>query len=251
MKPISVQLYALREQSQNDFDKVLQDIADIGYSGVEPFALFGKTPQAFKAQVEDLGMAVSSSHFPWVNRAELSQVVDVVQGLGLNRAAAGFGADDVKDEDSVKQTIDTINSLCEQLKPHDISVFLHNHFWEFNPVGGELPYHSLHKHCPDLQFEVDTYWAANFGACDPAEEVANVKDRAPLLHIKDGPNEQGKAHVAVGDGVLNIAEIVHAADPDVLEWIIVELDACDTDMLEAVRKSYEFLTREQLAVGRK
>lgn len=250
MKPISVQLYALREESQNDFDKVLEEVAAIGYSGVEPFALFGKSPVEFKAQVEDLGMKVSSSHFPWANRAELNQIVDVVQGLGLTRAAAGFGADDVKDAVSLKRTVDTINSLCEDLQPHGISVFLHNHYWEFEPVDGELPYHTFHAQCPSVEFEVDTYWAANFGACDPAAEVANVKDRAPLLHIKDGPNERGKAHVAVGDGVLNIADIVNAADPAVLEWVIVELDSCDTDMLEAVRKSYAYLTNEGLASGR-
>ena len=251
MKPISVQLYALREQSQADFDRVLKDIADIGYSGVEPFNLFGKSPEAFKRQVEDLGMRVSSSHHPWANRTETNEAIEIVQALGLSRVAAGFGADDVKDGDSVKRTIDTINSLTESLKPHGLTLFLHNHYWEFTPVDGELPYHSFYKNCPDVEFEVDTYWAANFGACDPAQEVANVKDRAPLLHIKDGPNEVGKAHVAVGDGVLQIADIINAADPNVLEWVIVELDACDTDMLEAIRGSYAFLTSESLAEGRK
>ena len=250
MKPISVQLYALRDESQTDFDKVLNDIAEIGYRGVEPFNLFGKSPEAFKRQVEDLGMQISSSHHPWANRTEINEAIETVQALGLNRVAAGYGPDDVNDSDSVKNTVDHINSLTESLKPHGLRLFLHNHFWEFVPVDGELPYHSFYKNCPDVEFEVDTYWAANFGACDPAQEVANVRDRAPLLHIKDGPNEQGKAHVAVGDGVLEIADIVNAADPNVLEWVIVELDACDTDMLEAIRRSYEFLTTERLAAGR-
>ncbi|MCY3858674.1 MAG: TIM barrel protein [Gammaproteobacteria bacterium] len=250
MKPISVQLYALREQSQTDFDKVLNDIANIGYRGVEPFHLFGKSPEAFKRQVEDLGMQISSSHHPWANRTEINEAIETVQALGLNRIAAGYGPDDVKDADSVKRTVDAINSLTESLAPHGLRLFLHNHYWEFVPVDGELPYHSFYKNCPDVEFEVDTYWAANFGACDPAQEVANVKDRAPLLHIKDGPNEQGKAHVAVGDGVLEIADIINAADPAVLEWVIVELDACDSDMLEAIRRSYEFLTTERLALGR-
>lgn len=251
MKPISVQLYALREESQSDFDKVLSDIADIGYSGVEPFSLFGKSPEAFKQQVEDLGMQVSSSHHPWANRTDINEAIETIQALGLTRVAAGFGPDDVKDADSVKRTVDTINALTESLKSHNLTLFLHNHYWEFTPVDGELPYHTFYRSCPDVEFEVDTYWAANFGACDPAQEVANVKDRAPLLHIKDGPNEQGKAHVAVGDGVLEIADIINAADPNVLEWVIVELDACDTDMLEAIRGSYEFLTKESLAGGRK
>ena len=96
---------------------------------------------------------------------------------------------------------------------------------------------------------MDTYWAANFGAVDAAAEVAHVRDRAPLLHIKDGPLERNEAHVAVGDGKMDIAATIAAADPNVLEWIVVELDACDTDMMTAVAKSYDFLTRNRLAAG--
>lgn len=250
MKPISVQLYSLRSECQENFDQVLSDLAEIGYAGVEPFNLYGKSPAEFKTQVEDLGMRISSSHHPWANRAEIGEVVDTIQGLGLNRVAAGYGGDDVKDADGVKRTVEALNVLTESYKKHDISVFIHNHYWEFEPIDGKLPYHTFYAQCPDLQFEVDTYWAANFGACDPAEEVRNVNARAPLLHIKDGPNERGKAHVACGDGVLDIPAIIAAADPSVLEWVIVELDACDTDMLEAVKRSYEYLTTNELAAGR-
>ena len=118
------------------------------------------------------------------------------------------------------------------------------------PIEGRLPYHVLYEQCPDLLFEVDTYWASNFGACDPAEEVAKVNDRAPLLHIKDGSNERNRAHVAVGDGVMDIPAIIGAADEAVLEWVVVELDACDTDMLEAIQRSYVYLTETDLATGR-
>ena len=36
MKPISVQLYSLRDASSDNFDAVLKQLADIGYCGVEP-----------------------------------------------------------------------------------------------------------------------------------------------------------------------------------------------------------------------
>ena len=36
-----------------------------------------------------------------------------------------------------------------------------------------------------------------------------------------------------------------------IEWMIVELDSCATDMMEAVKKSYAYLTTEKLAHGRK
>ena len=91
MVPISVQLYSLRSESEEDFDAVLSRLADIGYAGVEPYNLFGKAPEAFVQQVTDLGMKVSSSHFPWVNRTEsMQEVIDTLGALGLTRAPGGF-----------------------------------------------------------------------------------------------------------------------------------------------------------------
>jgi sugar phosphate isomerase/epimerase len=249
-KPISVQLYSLREESVEDFDAVLERLAAIGYAGVEPFALFGKSPEAFKAQVEGLGMKVSSSHHPWANRTAIGEVVDTVGGLGLTRAAGGFGPDDFADLDAVKRTADTVNGLVDALAPHGIELFLHNHWWEFSEIDGKLGFQHIVERCPGVHFEVDTYWAANFGRVDVAEVVAGVKERAPLLHIKDGPLEEGKAHVAVGDGRMDIAGVIAAADPSVLEWLIVELDACDTDMMTAVEGSHRYLTGNGLAAGR-
>ena len=71
----------------------------------------------------------------------------------------------------------------------------------------------------------------------------------PLLHVKDGPLKRDAAHVAVGDGSMDVAGVIAAADPAVLEWIIVELDACDTDMMTAVERSYRYLVRHALAAG--
>lgn len=249
-KPISVQLYSLREESAEDFDAVLERLAAIGYAGVEPFALFGKTPAAFKAQVEDLGMAVSSSHHPWANRTGIGEVVDTVSGLGLKRAAGGFGPDDFRDMDAVKRTADTVNGLVDGLAPHGIELFLHNHWWEFSEIDGKLGFEHIAERCPGVHFEVDTYWAANFGRVDVARQIERVKDRVPLLHIKDGPLQEGKAHVAVGDGRMDIAGVIAAADANVLDWVIVELDACDTDMMTAVEGSHRYLTAHGLATGR-
>ena len=46
------------------------------------------------------------------------------------------------------------------------------------------------------------------------------------------------------------AAVVAAADESV-EWVIVELDRCDTDMLEAVAKSHGYLSTHGFAQGRK
>lgn len=246
MTPVSVQLYSLRDASAEDFDGVLEAVAAMGYQGVEPFNLFGRTPEAFRRQVEALGMTISSSHFPWANRAGITELVDVLGALGLSRAVGGFAPDDFRDRDAVRTTAETSAALAEQLAAHGITLALHNHWWEFELIDGRPAYHYLQELAPSIEFEIDVYWAANFGSRDPAAEVARVRDRTPLLHVKDGPLVRDAAMVAVGAGRLDIPAIVGAADPDVLEWLIVELDYCDTDMLEAIRESRGYLQRNGL-----
>lgn len=245
MKPIAVQLYSLREASKENFRGVLDAVAAIGYQGVEPAGFYDLTPTEFRDYVENLGMTVCSSHTPWATPGNLDEVADTVTALGLTRAAGGFRPDDFRDMDAIKATADIVNEMTAGLARSGISLFLHNHYWEFDLVEGRIAYEYIRETCPDVEFEIDTYWAANFGANDPAEQVANFRDRTPLLHIKDGPLTKGDAMVAVGQGKMDVPAVIGAANPDILEWLIVELDACDTDMLTAVRESYEYLTTLQ------
>jgi hypothetical protein len=73
--------------------------------------------------------------------------------------------------------------------------------------------------------------------------------RAPLLHIKDGPGDQHSPQLAAGAGIMDIPAIVEAAG-DHVEWMIVELDHCATDMMSAVEESLRYLTSKGLAHGK-
>jgi sugar phosphate isomerase/epimerase len=211
--PVSVQLYSLREASEDNFDAVLEALAQLGFKGVEPFNLFGKSPAAFKQQVNDLGMAVSSSHVPWINRSNsISHAAEVIAALGLKRVPGGYAPDDFEDMDALKRTIDTTAGYVEALKPFGMTLFLHNHYWEFELIEDRPAYHYLQEAVPDVEFQIDTYWAANFGNMD-------------------------------------IPSLFNAVDPDVLEWAIIELDQCDTNMMAAVAASYQYLTSHNLVQG--
>jgi sugar phosphate isomerase/epimerase len=80
--------------------------------------------------------------------------------------------------------------------------------------------------------------------------VAKHSARLPLLHIKDGTLGENRAFTAVGDGVIDIPGVIKAADPNVTEWLTVEIDNINSDMLTAIQKSYFYLTKNGLAAGR-
>ena len=256
MKPISIQLYSLRAMSEKDFAGVIRAVGEIGYCGVEPAGFYGMAPADLRRLVEDQGMVVSSSHGPWASPDNLAEVIDTAAALGVELVSSGFGAEDFKDTDAIRRTADKVNSMEEVLGKAGLTLFLHNHWWEFEMLepaeqGGPRLKHDLFAElAPKVAFEIDTYWAANFGANDPVAIVKKLAARAPLLHIKDGPLVREKPMLAVGSGKMPTRKVIEAANPDVLRWLVVELDSCATDMLQAVRESYDWLTREKLARGR-
>lgn len=250
MKPISLQLYTLREQSEKDFAGVIRAVGAIGYKGVEPAGFYGLAPKSLRRLVEDQGMVLSSSHGPWANLENLQQVIDTARELGVDLVSSGFGPEDFADSAAIRRTADTVNRMDEKLRGAGLTLFLHNHWWEFEMIDGRLKVDLLAELAPRVAFEIDTYWAANFGANDPAAMVRRFAARSPLLHIKDGPLTKEQPHQAVGKGRMPIRKVVEAADPKVLRWLVVELDTCATDMMEAVRESYRYLVKEGLAEGR-
>ena len=146
---------------------------------------------------------------------------------------------------------DKIAAAAEALEGSGLTFGIHNHWWEFDhQIDGVYPEDILLSAAPSVFAELDVYWVT-CGGPNAAEQVARLKDRVPLLHIKDGMIEPRQPHTAVGGGNLDMPAIIGAADPDVLEWVIVELDSCATDMMEAVADSYKYLVGTELAAGNK
>jgi sugar phosphate isomerase/epimerase len=206
----------------------------------------------FRHAVEDLGMTVSSNHGPFPTPENADEVIAMTRDLGCEWAVSGFGPDAYETLDAVERTAEKVNVATGLLADEGLGFCLHNHWWEFQPVAhGKLAYDLLLERCPGVRLEIDVYWASAFGANDVPGQVARLKDLTPLLHIKDGPGVKGEPHVAVGSGTMDIPAAIAAADPSVLQWLVIELDECGTDMMDAVEQSYRYLVGNGLASGNK
>lgn len=253
LHPIAIQLYSLKAEAKKNFTAVLKRVADIGYAGVEPAGFWDLTPTEFKKIVSDLGMEVSSSHRPWCRNMDvINEVIDTAGILDIDKVACGYGHDDFKDLNSIKKLAGIVNPMQEKLAKNGITLFQHNHAFEFKRLAdGRLAYEAYLDYCPNIKFELDTYWSANMGKEDPYEMLKKFRDRAILLHIKDGDFNPENAMMAVGDGVMNFPHVLKAINSSVTQWLIVELDTCKTDIFEAIEKSYNYLIQNGLAKGNK
>jgi sugar phosphate isomerase/epimerase len=250
--PIALQLYTVRDTLAKDFAAVVSKIAAIGYVGVETAGFPGTTPQQAAALFRELGLAVPSAHIGLPLGDQKNQVLDTMGELGCKRIVSPSPpreANRYKTLDHIRLACDLFNEANVVALANGLTLGIHNHWWEFEQVEGRYVYQLLLEHLePEVFFQIDTYWVKTAGA-DPAKVVRELGARAPLLHVKDGPCVKDEPQMAVGGGAMDIPAIVQAAG-DTTEWMIVELDQCATDMLEAVEESYRYLVSEDLARGR-
>ncbi|MBC8446684.1 MAG: sugar phosphate isomerase/epimerase [Chloroflexi bacterium] len=249
--PIALQLYTVREALADDFADVMRKIAEIGYIGVEPaLDTLGTTPTEAGRLFRELGLEVPSAHTPLPLGTDKNRVLDAMAAFGCRRIVCGKGPDSFETRDLVKQTCDLFNQAHVVAAEHGLTFGIHNHWWEFQKVEGSYVYQiMLERLDAAIFFQIDTYWVKAAGL-DPAQVVQEFGPRAPLLHIKDGPAIRDEPMVAVGDGVLDFPRIIQASE-GTAEWLIVELDRCASDKMEAVEKSYQYLIGGGLARGNK
>ncbi len=250
--PIALQLYTLRELvPQIGFEAIVRKTAEIGYVGVETAGFPGTTPQEAGKLFKSLGLQVSSIHsFPVPTADKKQEILDTLGALDTTYIISGGGPDQFKTVDEIKKFCDLFNQAADMLAPHGITIGMHNHWWEYLQVGERYAYeYALDLLDPRIIFQLDTYWI-KVGGPDPAEIVAKMGSRAPLLHVKDGPANRQDPMQPIGSGVIDVPAIV-AAGGSSLKWLIVELDRCAMDMVQAVQQSYDYLIGEGLARGNK
>jgi sugar phosphate isomerase/epimerase len=238
-KPIGIQLYTLRDALAQDFEGVIRRIAEIGYDGVETAGFPASVTDRQAADLfQLLGLKVPSGHRPLPLGDNKQELLDTMATLGCTYYICPYiPPEEFKTLDQVRHHCDRLNEANAIVREAGMRLAYHNHWWEYQPVDGWYPYQVMLEHLePTVLFEVDAYWVQT-GGLDPLAVVHELGDRAPLLHVKDGPaNDSQAPMVAVGEGVMNYGQIIPAMQS--VEWLHVELDRCATDMLEAVEKSY-------------
>jgi len=249
--PIALQLYTLREAAaEQGFETIVRQVAEMGYAGVEPAGFPGSTPEAAGKLFRELGLAVPSAHVALPIGGAKNQVLETMAAIGSTCIVSGKGPADFETLDKIKATCELFNEANANAQAAGMSFGVHNHWWEYLKVGDRYAYQTMIDLLdPAITFELDTYWIQVAGP-NPAEIVAQMGARSPLLHIKDGPANRQDPMQPIGSGALDWPAIIGAGGSHT-EWLIVELDRCAIDMAEAVQQSYNYLVGEGLARGSK
>lgn len=245
---LGVQLFSLREELADDLAGTIARVAEAGFAGVEPWNDLPIVPEQAAEVFKAHGLHVFSAHLPplvgndgakWLAQARAYAVETIVLPfLPPERFAT---------RDALRQTADLINQSARIAAQNGFGYAYHNHWWELADLDGAPALMRLRDLLdPSVAFEVDVYWVKLAGH-DPAALLRDLGERAPLLHLKDGPADRPESPMlAAGTGALDFAPILAASQA---AWGYVELDVCATDMLTAITESARYFSSSGLTQG--
>src|SRR5229473_7993623 len=254
---IGVQLYTVRDQMKADFEGTLATVAAIGYKEVEFAGYFDHSPKDVRAILDRLGLVSPAPHVPYDTLGDKWPAqIESAKIIGQSYIVCPWiSEEDRKQPDIWKRAAETFNRAGEASKNAGIQFAYHNHWFEFLPVNGKLPYDLLLEACdPNLvKMELDLCWITVAGA-DPLKYFNEYPGRFPLVHVKDvktmpkvttgGAQNYGDTVdlTEVGSGVIDWKRIFAQSEKAGIKHYIVEHDH-PKQPLESIKGSYEYLSK--------
>jgi sugar phosphate isomerase/epimerase len=138
-----------------------------------------------------------------------------------------------------------IGKLAAAACAEGLELGFHNHDAELRPLASGRTF--LDELPSELFLELDLGWAWYAGV-DVLALLDRVRDRCPLVHVKDFASRDGRDFRPVGDGAVGYERFAPAAAAAGVEWLLVEQDEADGSTLDAAERSFGALT-EMLGVA--
>jgi sugar phosphate isomerase/epimerase len=245
---LAAQLYTIRDFTQTaaDFAASLKKISGIGYTAVQVSAIGPIPHQQVKTILDDLNLTICNTHISYDRLwHHLDSVIEQHHLWNCKHVAIGSMPAQYREagEAGFKRFAEEANKVGEKLRQANLTFSYHNHSFEFVRFGQRTGLDIIYEASDPryLQAELDTYWVQH-GGSDPAAWIRKLKQRMPVVHLKDMVIDDNKQTMAeVGEGNLNWPAILAACREAEVEWYAVEQDICQRNPFESLAISYKNL----------
>lgn len=267
--PVGLQLWSVRDYCEKDLEGTLKAIAELGFEGVEPYTLYNRSGEEFKALLDKYGLRAMSAHvspyeFTNPEMGGADKVAEKYSKLGLKYIAIPSmifsQLPGNEDEAEGRKIFDTCLEACRKF---GITLLYHNHSGEAEKKENGETILDMIFNTTDICPEFDLGWVVNAGA-DPIEFIEKYADKVYCIHMKEAAytgkvpenickavgipfegEEEGSTFkfLPVGEGILPVKRILEACEKSKLEYIILEQDnpTEGRDILDCVGESLKYL----------
>jgi sugar phosphate isomerase/epimerase len=277
MTTIGVQAMMLKDSfAEVGAFETLRKVSAIGYNAVE-ISQIPMTPEnvdELDRSRSELGMDIAAlsvamempKGMPGDSlKDHFEKIVDDAKRLDAKLLRIGmlpFAA--MKSLDAVIDFATQANEYAERLQEHGIGLYYHNHHIEFAKFDGKYMLDIIAENSPAMGMEIDVHWVQR-GGLDPVRTLEKYEGRTAMVHLKDyrigqlpeesfGLLDSGDImgfmtefknvvqFAEVGEGNLDFASIIPAAQAAGAEYLLVEQDELyGRTVWEALQTSYDNL----------
>lgn len=235
---IGIQLYTVRDALKSDFKGTLKKLSEIGYDGVEfAWEYGGMSPKELAGFLHTVGLQAAGLHTS-IDDILNSKSASYTYARAINSSFVTTSLCGEVSKDWTATT-DKMVQAAAVAYSQGFTFTYHNHAQEIVAENGISAQDKLLSRISLLQFELDTYWIKK-GGQDPVTYINKFAGRVPQLHMKDMDKTDG-SFAEVGQGCLDVKEIITTALNAGARWIIVEQDACKRPALESAKISFDKL----------
>lgn len=259
--PLGVQLYTVRNIIDKNPDDILRQIAEIGYREVElgrgDLAKLG--PLLKKHNLKPVSCHIEAGYITgkWAGSpaapAWKDAVAEAKQHGVTYMVMAYIPPADRGDATVIRRLADKMTEAAAEAHAAGLQFAYHNHAFEFAGEKGKRPIDILLSEFEKAKIglEMDVFWVSVAGN-DPVQMLHDLKGRVPLVHLKDkakdapvmyAENVKRDAFKEVGNGSLDFAAVLKAAEAAGVKHYFVEQDQTPGDPIASLRTSYENLRK--------
>lgn len=248
---LAAQLYTVRQftQTLDGLADSLRKIRAMGYQAVQVSGIGPIPDQDVKRILDDTQLAVCITHTAYERLwHQTDEVIAQHKLWNCPNVAIGSMPNEYRgSEAGFQRFAEEASQVGAKLAQAGLTFSYHNHSFEFIHFGKRTGLDILYEDSDPryLKGELDTYWVQHGGG-DPANWVLKLKNRMPVIHLKDmavvadGWNVQ-QIMAEVGEGNLNWPAILSACKEAGVRWYAVEQDICQRDPFESLKISYQNL----------
>lgn len=236
-----LQLFSVRDVTEQDMEGALRQVAEMGYRSVEFAGFFGHSAQEIKGWLDKYGLTASGTHtgMSELTGDKLQETIAYHQAIGCRNLIVPYESFATKGE--IDAFIQRVQQVEPQLNAAGITLHYHNHDHEFKPnEDGQIIYDEIVART-NVALEIDTYWAYAAGK-DPVQMMETLKARVPVIHIKDGlANREGKP---LGLGTAPVAAVYKKAVEMGIP-MVVESETLQPDGLTEAKICIDYLKSQE------
>jgi sugar phosphate isomerase/epimerase len=244
--PVALQLYSVRNDCKANFDAALEQVAAMGFEGVEFAGYYNYTENAagLAARLKALKLKAAGTHVRMdaLRGDALKRTIDFHQAIGC-RFLVVPGDQAFTDPEKSKALAEEMNAVAATLKPLGMATGYHNHINEFKTDGGKTFWDLFaERTTKDVILQQDCGWTMAAGQ-DPAAYIRKYPGRTRTTHFKPTVREGDTGKKAIfGQDSVDWKPVYEAClTAGGTEWIVLEQEVYPDG------KSPMDCTRESLA----